>query len=166
MLGLNEAPVRLEVLEHRAVDGILGVVLRELGLELLVRVGRLPRPRELLGRRGDRAVEVVALPSLGGRRETRQEVGRRLLPASERKRRRGAGAVSETTAASEVRWLSLGAVEAHVDEELLGLARRTEVDLLALVEDDDLVEDVVRGLRGLVDGDAGDRVVELDTSRR
>lgn len=45
----------------------------------------------------------------------------------------------------------------------LSLVSVSEVDRPALVEDDDLVEDVVRRLGRLVDGDTSDRVVHRQT---
>jgi hypothetical protein len=60
---------------------------------------------------------------------------------------------------------SLRTVKPHVDEELLRVFGRSEVDLFAVIEDDDLVEDIVRRLRSLVDSDASNRAGEGYTAQ-
>lgn len=83
------------------------------------------------------------------------------LPPSRSKLPRGSGDFTPRTrpalrgrseGGEEVRGgLLIGALEAHIDKELLGGGCGAKVDLLALVEDGYLVEDVVGGLRSLVD---------------
>ena len=51
--------------------------------------------------------------------------------------------------------MTVGGLVPHVDEVLLRLVRRAEIDLLALVDHADLVEDLVELLAGLVDRDNG-----------
>lgn len=43
----------------------------------------------------------------------------------------------------------------HIDKKLLRISGLAEKNLLAFIEDGDLVETVVSGLRSLVDGDGG-----------
>ena len=63
--------------------------------------------------------------------------------------------------------LAIRTVEAHVEEVLLRAAGVSKVDLAALVQHDGLVEDVVDGLAGLVDGDdgSGSRVLRRQAER-
>jgi len=135
VLGLDVATGGLERLELVAVEGVLLVVLGELGLECAVLVARLPARLELLRRARDAGLPPLAGAALGRRGQAREEVGNRLL---------------------------LGALEAHVDEELLGLVDSAEEDTAPLVKDDRLGEAVVRRLRRLVDGDARDAARKLD----
>jgi hypothetical protein len=58
VLGLDVAAVGLEVLEERAVDGVLVLVLGELLLERLVLGARLPTGLKLLGRGRRSSAEV------------------------------------------------------------------------------------------------------------
>lgn len=46
-------------------------------------------------------------------------------------------------------------MKSHIDKKLLRISGLAEKNLLAFIEDGDLVETVVSGLRSLVDGDGG-----------
>lgn len=56
-------------------------------------------------------------------------------------------------------------MESHVDEKLLRLSTLAEENLLAFIEDGDLVEEVVSPLRRLIDGDNGRyvHIISVDT---
>lgn len=77
----------------------------------------------------------TALPTL---RKLQGRPGHSSLPSCLHSALRWAGQGSEKIGGS----LARRAVEAHVGKEVTGLAGRAEVDLLALVQDDDLVKDL------------------------
>ena len=112
--GLREAAVREHIIVSLSiVRSVLVVERLDVTEKRLALVALLPARRELVGGARYLVLEAGADDALRGTREGREEIGG---------------------------CLARGTVEAHLDEELLGVFARTEVDLAALVQDDDLVE--------------------------
>lgn len=124
MLGLLRPSRFHELLSPLTADRVLLIECSELALQRGVLVAPLPRRREL-GRRL-RDSHVGSRLSLGRRGERGEEVGYGLL---------------------------LGADESHTDKEVLRRGCLAKEDLLAFVQDANLVKQVVSRLRRLVDGD-------------
>ena len=125
-LGLLAAAGALELLVLLAADGELRIVRLDIAEQLLPLGALFPPLRKFVRRARDALLKPWADNALRRVRERGQEV---------------AGG------------LALGALKAHPEEELLGVGRAAEVNLTTLVEQDDLVKEIVRGLRRLVDGD-------------
>lgn len=133
-LGLLRPLGGAEGLGVGAVDRVGRLVLLDIGLQSLVMRAGLPRRRELVGSPGDAALEALPDNALKGARHGGEEVGRG-----------GAGR----------------ALEAEVDEVLLGLVSAAKEDLPALVQHNGLVEQVVGTLGRLIDGNTGGAAKQL-----
>lgn len=125
MLGLL-SPSRFQELSIIfAVNGILVLKFGDLRQKLLIFVALLPSGRKFLWGGGYLAFKSFSWSPLTWTGERSKEVWHRLL-------RR--------------------AVESHIDKELLRIGGLAEKDLLAFIENGDLVETVVSGLGSLVNG--------------
>jgi hypothetical protein len=91
------------------------IVLVQLDLQLLVSLAGLPPLVKLFRRPGHLILKALPGSSFFGAGERGQKVGSGLL---------------------------FGAIETHVDKELFRFGSRTKVDLVAVVQDDDLSEEL------------------------